>query len=337
MKDASVADTKRLAARYGGEPANAMTDHVASEEASLLGQYLHRSGALPAAAPPPVDAGGASDNSASDSDEASTATEDTLWRAQSKEELERVDVRVSDAFEALNCAIARNNEVEMACGEVQRQLTAQREAGEAKLAILEQRHKRQLRKIDEFREEQRKAREAEGRLHSVSAAARAAREVLECVREALSALQDVPNDDQGRCEAQRVLEQRQRAAEAELGRLELQRRRATCDAERCVRRVMKRAAAVSDAAEAALPFLTRLASHEHKQHALQASLREKGEATMQAKALVKEAMGDLERISLDIMKQQQQQSAPSTPPPPLPPSGNGQPSGAGPHEARSSS
>jgi hypothetical protein len=108
-------------------------------------------------------------------------------------------------------------------------------------------------------------------------------------------------------EAERVLEERQSDASARVRALERQRRKCARGMEKLARRVIESSAALGDLASAALPYLAKQANIENRLGIAEASVRARGEETAQAKAEVRTAMGDLERISNDIMAQQRQQ------------------------------
>ena len=259
-------------------------------------------------------------------DEDDTADEDTAeddivdedttaWRAGVEEDASEaaVDDRVASAFEALNRAIAHNNKVESAYSTVQRQYEEQQRAGQEVLAKLERRHARQLRKIEQFRKQQSEAREAECQLRRVAADLETAREVLGCSTEALECLKcdavsdgpkRAPERDAGWLEAEATLLRRRQVAADDVRRLEAERRRCMSAVEHRTRRLIAKSAALGELAEEALPFLARQSSLEYRQANLEASVRERGEETAQAKEAVKAAMGNLEQISLDIMRQQ---------------------------------
>ena len=116
--------------------------------------------------------------------------------------------------------------------------------------------------------------------------------------------------------------ERQAAATQNVRRLEAERRRCAAVAEKRARRLVERSAAVGDVASRALPFLARKASQEFKEASLEKSVRERSEDSARAKASVKQAMNELERISLEIMQAQQPPApapastdTPASPPP----------------------
>ncbi len=237
----------------------------------------------------------------------------TLWRQEQGGDVEELDARVAGAFNELNKAIAQNNEVEAAYSETQRKLQQQREAGQASLAALEKKHGRHLRKLDRYRSEQSAAQAAELALREVSAKLEKARAVLELATEALTLQRDgataqqlaerrAGNDDWREVES--ALQERRADAERAVRRLTRERRVAAAEAERRAKRLLDKAAALGEVASAALPYLARQASVEFEEASLQRSLRERGEDAARAKACVKQAMGDLERISLEIMHNQ---------------------------------
>ena len=262
-------------------------------------------------------------DSEDDSDDA------TAWRRAEGDDDEdgagEVDTRVAGAFDDLNSAIAKNNEVEAKFAEVQRELQNQREAGQASLATLEKKHRRHLRQIERFRAEQQAAQQAEQALRKVVDELSAALETECLAAEAIALHEDglskeeldglrAPWGPEGWREADAALEERRAAASHEVRRLEAERRRCAADAEKRARRLVARSAAVGDAASAASPFLVRQASQQFREATLEASLRQRSAETAKAKAKVKQAMGTLERISLEIQQQKQPTSRMSTPP-----------------------
>ena len=238
--------------------------------------------------PPPPDAppqleGHEADTSDGESESTDYVTDEqdagddvTAWRAgaepEAAEEDGVLDERIAGAFESLNAAIARNNEVEASHAAALAALEQQRTMGAAKLAKLERRHKRQLRKIEKFREEQVAAHAADTRLRRLSADLSTAQEVLGMAEEALelqranglgeaaSAAGAAGNDSaaaEALREAEAMLEVRRQAAAAEVKQLAAERRRCAAEAERCARRVIERSAKVGDLAAEALPYLAR--------------------------------------------------------------------------------
>ena len=278
----------------------------------------------------------------SDTDDETAAEEEdaTAWRAgeASEDDDGELDSRVADAFDTLNLAIAENNEVEAAHTEALRKLQAQAVAAEEKLAPLSKAHAKQVRKLEKFRAEQSAAQEAAARLKQLTTDLSNAREALELQREALelqregkaaaeadatkeTALAAASSEQEERArmqqwqadlvtfrEAEDQLEARRKHAAEEVKKLEAQRRRCAADAEKRAKRVVAHSAAVGDLAAEALPYLARQASLAALRRAAEAEVKEAGAATGKAKAHVKEAMGELERISLEIAQQQEQGS-----------------------------
>ena len=243
-----------------------------------------------------------------ENNESSAAEDDvTAWRAGEDEgDADALDSRVAGAFDALNAAVARNNEVEAAHAAAQRQLQATRAEGKALLAPLERRHARQLKKIERFKAEQAAAQREAERLRRLSTDLHAAREVLGLANEALDLqrLYDPCDRDAGWDEAEAKLKERKAEAEAQVSSLARQRRRCAAETEKRTRRVVEQSAAIGDVAADAMPLLAKQASVELAESTLEASVKARSEATAKAKADVKEAMTDLERISLDIQRQE---------------------------------
>lgn len=283
---------------------------------------------LPTPPPPPPDGREQAGASTEDSDlalsESETESEDaTAWRANAAAEDSdddgeggALDGRVASAFESLNAAIATNNEVEAQHAAKQRELERFRQEGVEKLGLLEQQHRRHLAKLKNFSTAQKAAQQAAARLRRLSTEAAAAREVLQCADEALDLQREAAASMQHGCadvdersfhEAEIALCDRRTDAERQVKQLAAERRRCASEAERRARKVIALSAELGDAAEAALPYLARQASLEFKERSLEASVRDGEEAAARAKGRVKEAMGDLERISLDIMAKKQEE------------------------------
>ena len=109
-----------------------------------------------------------------------TEEDGTSWRAEDDaDDGTALDSRVAGAFEALNRAIARNNEVEAAHTAAVDQLSSEKAAGEVALASLSQKHARQMRKIERFRTQQKAANEVATKLASVSQSHAQALELLQ--------------------------------------------------------------------------------------------------------------------------------------------------------------
>ena len=218
--------------------------------------------------------------------------------------------------QALNGAIAANNEVEAAHAAAVRALDAQRAAGEAKLKPLERTHARQLRKIERFKTEQAAANDVGQRLRRLSTELSQARNVLECASEALSLQREGATPDlraePGWLEAEATLEARRSAAAADVKSLASEKKRAAAEMEKRTRRVVERAGSLGDAAAEALPFLAKQASIDDKLARHEAAVKARGEETAKAKEGVKEAMRELENLSLGIQaeREQQQQEEP---------------------------
>ena len=238
-------------------------------------------------------------------------------------EEQAIDDRVAGAFDALNAAIARNNEVEAAHAEAALKLQLERKEGEVSLAILENKHAAAIRKLRRFRTEQAKALAAAQSLRDCESDLVQAKSLLECASEALDLLHERVcsgddsmqwDDHSGWRESAVALEERKAAATQSVRQLEEARRRCAAEAARHTRRLLACSAQVGEQASAALPYLARQASMEHAEAVLGRELSERSQETAKAKASVRAAMGELERISLDIMQSQQQRvpAPPST-------------------------
>lgn len=275
-------------------------------------------------------------------EQASASEEDvTEWRRgaaedgdDGPEQLEDA-ARVAAAFESLNAAIERNNQIEADHAAQLRRAQAELEKAKGKLEPLSKAHAKQIRKLERFREEQRAAHAAAARLNQLSVELSAAKEVLECASEALAlqreqrkerdalaksqtvSIEDGDEKEQTKRreeeeaatfrEAEAQLEGRRTAAATEVRKLASERRRCAADAERRAKRVVAKSAAVGALAAEALPYLARQASLEEQQRHAIAAEREAGMATGRAKQQVKEAMDHLEHLSLEIQEAQQSQ------------------------------
>ena len=272
-----------------------------------------------------------------DDEEASSASctvddeDPTEWRRgdadDRSESLEDAD-KVAAAFESLNQAIERNNQIEAAHSAQLRQVQARLESSKEKLAPLSKAHAKQIRKLELFRQEQAGAQEASERLRRLSLELSTAKEVLQCASEALAlqramreereaaAIADTAKAVDG-CtwrewqiesttfrEAEAELERRRAAAACEVRTLASRQQRCAREAERRTKRVLGKSAALGEIAAGALPYLARQASmEEHERQAL-AVEREAGAAAGEAKAAVKQAMTHLEQLSLHIQAAQ---------------------------------
>lgn len=159
----------------------------------------------------------------------------TAWRAEEEDsDGEMLDSRVASAFEELNAAIAKNNEVEAQFTEAQRRLQDQREQGQMSLATLEKKHSQHLRKIERFRADQAAAQAAEITLRQVEAELEEAGAILELATETLAVQHEHLTPEERatlrtNCpswgEAEAALEERRAAAAQTVHRLKGERRR----------------------------------------------------------------------------------------------------------------
>lgn len=183
-----------------------------------------------------------------------------------------VDDRVAQAFDSLNNAIAQNNEVEAKHAAAIRKVQAQEAVAQQTLAPLSKAHRKQIRKIEQFRHEQAAAHEAAARLKRLSLEHANACEVLQCAREALAlqregkegaeveAMREVQRLGEAEgvqrwkaqlatfAEAEQMLEARRAAAEKQVKRLVAERRRCAADAEGRAKRVVEKSAVLGDVA-----------------------------------------------------------------------------------------
>ena len=230
----------------------------------------------------------------------------TAWRAGQEDEDDggAVDDRVALAFESLNTAIGKNNEIEAAHTEAVRKLEEQKVVGQQHLQILEKNHARQLRKLEKFRQEQEAANEVATTLRGLTRDLSTVRTRFECAVEALELQRNSATDelrqDAGWREVEAEMESRRKKAEVEMNQLKEERRRCAVEMERRAKKVVERSAAIADVAQDAMPFLAKQASVAFRVKNAEAAVQERGEETAKAKADVKKAMNDLETISLDI-------------------------------------
>ena len=272
-----------------------------------------------------IDTAGESEPESQDEPDTEDEVEDaTSWRRQEGrggDESGAIDPRVAGAFDGLNKAIAQNNEVELAYLETQRKLQQQRKDAQASLALLEKKHSRDLRKLERYRSEQAAAQAAALALREVSAQLETALSELEAATETLALQRDGltmelgPSGWQANAEqlaaqsdewrvVEAALQKRCADAERAVQRLTREHCVAAAEDEKRAKRVLDMALALGEVLSAALPYLDEQASVEFEEASLERSLRERGEETARAKATVKRAMSDLERISLEIMRQQ---------------------------------
>lgn len=217
-----------------------------------------------------------------------------------------LDERVAGAFEQLNEAIASNNEVEAAFNAAQRDLAAQKTAHASELDDLQKRCKRQLRRLASFERAKRDARSAADELERASAQLAEAVENEEVAREGVAELREArkaegaARDDAVWNETEGRLQRRHAQLLADVKKHRADQRYYASLVEKCTRGVLRRAAALGDVANGAMPFLAaerELAEVEREQ---EAALLDKQQRAQQAKADVKQAMSELERISLEI-------------------------------------
>ena len=273
-----------------------------------------------------IDTAGESEPESQDEPDTEDEVEDaTSWRRRQEgrggDESGAIDPRVAGAFDGLNKAIAQNNEVELAYSETQRKLQQQRKDAQASLALLEKKHSRDLRKLERYRSEQAAAQAAALALREVSAQLETALSELEAATETLALQRDGltmelgPSGWQANAEqlaaqsdewrvVEAALQKRCADAERAVQRLTREHCVAAAEDEKRAKRVLDMALALGEVLSAALPYLDEQASVEFEEASLERSLRERGEETARAKATVKRAMSDLERISLEIMRQQ---------------------------------
>lgn len=237
----------------------------------------------------------------------------TAWR-ELHEEFEddqpAVDGRVASAFDALNEAIAQNNELETAHSAAVRALEVQRLAANA-LKPIRRDHAKHLQRIEKFRAEQAAANGAATELRQADDALMLAREILQCANEALELQREgagpAERADADWREAEATLEARRALATADVRRLVGARKRCAAELERRTRRIVERSGTLGDAVGEALVPLAQQASYERQLARAEEHVRATGSQTAKAKASVKEAMHQLETISLDIQQQQQQE------------------------------
>ena len=247
------------------------------------------------------------------SDAEDDAEEDvTAWRAGDEEcedaDPPAIDGRVADAFEALNEAIAQNNELEAAHSAAVRALEEQKHAAHEQSVSKQQ--ARQLRRVEKFREEQAAANRAATALRQAEDALSGAREILQCASEALELQRDGASSEQRKDadwkEAEAVLEARRAAAARDVRTHVAERKRCAAELERRTRRIVEKTGTLGDAVGEALVPLATQASSERQLARAEETVRATAAETAKAKASVKEAMQQLENISLDIQQQQQQ-------------------------------
>jgi len=280
---------------------------------------VESSAALAADADADADADAASDADAAD-DAAADASDDddvTAWRRGAEDDGDgdeaELDGRVEGAFAALNEAIASNNEVEAAYASARRSWEATQSAEEGELGELQKKYRRQLRRLSAFDHAKREARRAGDELQRTSEALAMAEGQLELAQEALQ-LQNPARQSGGEAEAAwrvatALLEARRAEAHAKVRTLRADRRYWTKNLDRLTKHVLREARDLGSVAEGgagdALAKEHRLRVRKREQ---EEELRRRGHETQAAKGAVRDAMRQLEAISIEI---QQERAAPT--------------------------
>lgn len=267
----------------------------------------------------PALAADANDDTADD-DAAADASDDddvTAWRRGAEDDGDgdeaELDGRVEGAFAALNEAIASNNEVEAAYASARRSWEETQSAEEGELGELQKKYRRQLRRLSAFDHAKREARRAGDELQRTSEALAMAEGQLELAQEALQ-LQNPARQSGGEAEAAwreatALLEARRAEAHAKVRTLRADRRYWTKNLDRLTKHVLREARDLGSVAEGgagdALAAEHRLRVRKREQ---EEELRRRGLETQAAKGAVRDAMRQLEAISLEI---QQERAAPT--------------------------
>ena len=267
----------------------------------------------------PALAADANDDTADD-DAAADASDDddvTAWRRGAEDDGDgdeaELDGRVEGAFAALNEAIASNNEVEAAYASARRSWEETQSAEEGELGELQKKYRRQLRRLSAFDHAKREARRAGDELQRTSEALAMAEGQLELAQEALQ-LQNPARQSGGEAEAAwreatALLETRRAEAHAKVRTLRADRRYWTKNLDRLTKHVLREARDLGSVAEGgagdALAKEHRLRVRKREQ---EEELRRRGLETQAAKGAVRDAMRQLEAISLEI---QQERAAPT--------------------------
>ena len=256
----------------------------------------------------------AADGAAAD---ASDDDDVTAWRRGAEDDGDgdeaELDGRVEGAFAALNEAIASNNEVEAAYASARRSWEETQSAEEGELGELQKKYRRQLRRLSAFDHAKREARRAGDELQRTSEALAMAEGQLELAQEALQ-LQNPARQSGGEAEAAwreatALLESRRAEAHAKVRTLRADRRYWTKNLDRLTKHVLREARDLGSVAEGgagdALAKEHRLRVRKREQ---EEELRRRGLETQAAKGAVRDAMRQLEAISLEI---QQERAAPT--------------------------
>ena len=260
------------------------------------------------------------DDAAAAADAAADASDDddvTAWRRGAEDDGDgdeaELDGRVEGAFAALNEAIASNNEVEAAYASARRSWEETQSAEEGELGELQKKYRRQLRRLSAFDHAKREARRAGDELQRTSEALAMAEGQLELAQEALQ-LQNPARQSGGEAEAAwreatALLEARRAEAHAKVRTLRADRRYWTKNLDRLTKHVLREARDLGSVAEGgagdALAKEHRLRVRKREQ---EEELRRRGLETQAAKGAVRDAMRQLEAISLEI---QQERAAPT--------------------------
>ena len=259
-------------------------------------------------------------DAADDDGAAADASDDddvTAWRRGAEDDGDgdeaELDGRVEGAFAALNEAIASNNEVEAAYASARRSWEETQSAEEGELGELQKKYRRQLRRLSAFDHAKREARRAGDELQRTSEALTMAEGQLELAQEALQ-LQNPARQSGGEAEAAwreatALLEARRAEAHAKVRTLRADRRYWTKNLDRLTKHVLREARDLGSVAEGgagdALAKEHRLRVRKREQ---EEELRRRGLETQAAKGAVRDAMRQLEAISLEI---QQERAAPT--------------------------